>query len=224
MSSPASIICYFDIVSPYSYYGVTLLNRYKALWGDKVQVEFRPTYLHGIMIGSKNQPPAVVAAKGSYMISDLKKTSAIAGIPFTFPSAFPIQTVHVMRALIVVKNQEPAKYQLAIELLYDAYWNQDKDITQKDVVVATLAPAFGGSAAKVEEILQQATDKDVKQELTKNTEEALEKGAFGAPSFVVKASGSEEEHFFFGSDRFELMSALLNLPYYGLAKNSAARL
>jgi glutathione S-transferase kappa 1 len=95
-------------------------------------------------------------------------------------------------------------------------------VTQKDVLVALLSPLFGGSEAKVEEYIQLATDQEIKQKLVKNTEEALEKGAFGAPSFVVKKAGSDDEHYFFGSDRFEVMSSLLDLPYYGLAGGKPA--
>lgn len=87
-----------------------------------------------------------------------------------------------------------------------------------------MAPIFGGSEAKVEELIQMAAEKDIKQKLVDNTNEALDKGAFGAPSFVVKKAGSDEEHFFFGSDRFELMTNFLDLPYHGLALNKTAKL
>lgn len=104
------------------------------------------------------------------------------------------------------------------------YWGRGEDVTQKEAIVAALAPIFGGSAAKVEELIQKAAGKDIKQQVVDNTNEALEKGAFGAPSFVVKKAGSDEEHFFFGSDRFEIMSSFLDLPYYGLAGNNTAKL
>ncbi|GJJ78853.1 glutathione S-transferase kappa 1 [Entomortierella parvispora] len=224
MTSPASIVCYYDIVSPYSYFGVMLLNRYKEKWGDKVQVELRPMFLHGIMTGSKNQPPANVPAKGTYMFSDLNRICNMTGIPYSFPSQFPVMTVHVMRLLIVIQKCEPALYQACVEALYGAYWGKGEDVTQKEVIMAALAPVFNGSESKVAELIQMAAEKDIKQKLVDNTNEALDKGAFGAPWFVVKQAGSDEEHFFFGSDRFELMTNFLDLPYYGLAVNKSAKL
>lgn len=45
----ASITCYFDVVSPYSYFGVLLLNKLKAGPWANVDVELKPFFLHGIM-------------------------------------------------------------------------------------------------------------------------------------------------------------------------------
>lgn len=56
------------------------------------------------------------------------------------------------------------------------------------------------SAKEVDEIIAAAESKEWKDKLLSNTQEALDKGAFGAPWFWVKnAQGVEEP--FFGSDR-----------------------
>ena len=67
------IIMYYDVVrytslkiervlipSPYAYMGVEILRRYRDFWGDRVDVEFVPFFLGGIMAGAKNRPPATV--------------------------------------------------------------------------------------------------------------------------------------------------------------------
>ncbi|KAF9180491.1 Glutathione S-transferase kappa 1 [Haplosporangium sp. Z 767] len=219
MAPRAKIVCYFDIVSPYSYIGVTLLNRYKALWTN-VDVELEPVFLAGIMSGSKNQPPATVAAKGSYMAQDLEMIATIAGIPYSFPSQFPIMTVPVMRLLVAVKKHAADKYDKCIEK--EEYWVHDHDIVQKDVLLAALAPILGTS--KVDEYFQMTSEKDIKQQLIDNTNKALDAGAFGAPTFIVKKAGSDEEKMFFGSDRFELMSSFLGVPYFGLTPKNMSKL
>ncbi|KAG0252273.1 hypothetical protein BG011_007088 [Mortierella polycephala] len=219
MAPRAKIVCYFDIVSPYSYIGVKLLNRYKTLWNN-VDVELEPVFLAGIMSGSKNQPPATVAAKGSYMAQDLDLVSATTGIPYSFPSQFPIMTVSVMRLLIVIKKHAADKYDQCIEK--DEYWARDHDIAQKDILLAALAPILGTS--KVEEYFQMTSEKDIKQQLIDNTNKALDVGAFGAPTFIVQKAGSDEEKMFFGSDRFELMSTFLGVPYPGLAFKNKSKL
>ncbi|KAF9413519.1 Glutathione S-transferase kappa 1 [Podila epigama] len=220
MTSKHSITCYFDVVSPYSYFGVILLNRFKTHWPN-VDVELKPVFLHGIMQGSGNQPPATVAAKGSYMFKDLSKVSKIGGIPYKFPSQFPVMTVGPLRLLLAVQKHAPTKYIQCIEKLYDEYWANDKDISNVEVMTEALAPILGG-VDNVQEMLTLSTAKDIKQALTDNTNEAVAKGAFGAPMFIVKKAGAapDEETMFFGSDRFEIMAAYLGLPYPGLIKAS----
>ncbi|KAF9580385.1 Glutathione S-transferase kappa 1 [Lunasporangiospora selenospora] len=172
------------------------------------------------MNGSKNSPPLTVAAKGAYMPSDLVRISRATNIPLRFPSSFPSLTVSAMRLLIVIKEQEPAKFDQCVEQLYDAHWANDKDISQNEVLVTVLGPILG-SMDKVEQYLQMASTPEIKKALTDNTNEALAKGAFGVPSFIVKRSSTDKEHLFFGSDRFELMSSFLDLPYQGLDPRSA---
>jgi hypothetical protein len=40
--------------------GVKVLSRYRDYWGDRVDVEFIPFFLGGIMVGANNRPPASV--------------------------------------------------------------------------------------------------------------------------------------------------------------------
>lgn len=49
MAARQSITCYYDVVSPYSYLGVLLLNKLKAGPWANVDVELKPFFLHGIM-------------------------------------------------------------------------------------------------------------------------------------------------------------------------------
>ncbi|KAG0219964.1 Glutathione S-transferase kappa 1 [Mortierella sp. GBA43] len=216
MTSRASILFYYDVVSPYSYIGVKLLNRYIPFWKD-VDVVYQPTFLGGIM-----------------NLRDLNRISSATGIPFRFPSKFPLLTIQPMRLLLVLQKHESDKYIQCIEkvnnpgmgfgghgwhsgtgVTMEEYWFHDKNIIEKEVLVESLAPILG-SAEKVEKYLEMTGNKEVKDALLANTEKALEYGAFGAPTMVVKTAGSDKEHLFFGSDRYELMANLLGKPYPGL--------
>ncbi|KAG9067843.1 Glutathione S-transferase kappa 1 [Linnemannia hyalina] len=221
MSARSSIVCYYDVVSPYSYYGVKLLHRYKPQWKD-VDVELRPVFLAGVLSGSKNQPPANVAAKGAYMFKDLNRLSTVSGIPMNFPSNFPAMTVPASRLLVAIqKTESVATYEQCVEK--EAYWVEDKDVSQQEILINAVAPIIG--ADKAIKYMQQTSDKEIKQQLIDNTNEAIEAGAFGAPTFVIKKAGSDKPHLFFGSDRFEVITAFLGLPYEGLAiKASPAKL
>ncbi|KAF9541438.1 Glutathione S-transferase kappa 1 [Mortierella hygrophila] len=221
MSARSSIVCYYDVVSPYSYYGVKLLQRYKPQWKD-VDVELRPVFLAGVLSGSKNQAPGNVAAKGAYMFKDLNRLSTASGIPMNFPSNFPAMTVPASRLLVVIqKTESVATYEQCVEK--EAYWVEDKDVSQQDILINVVALIIGTD--KATKYMQQTSDKDIKQQLIDNTNEAIEAGAFGAPTFVIKKAGSDKPHLFFGSDRFEVITAFLGLPYEGLAiKASPAKL
>ncbi|KAF9096700.1 Glutathione S-transferase kappa 1 [Mortierella sp. AD031] len=221
MPARSSVLCYYDVVSPYSYYGVKLLNRYKPQWKD-VDVELHPVFLHGVISGSKNQAPAMVAAKGAYMMTDLYRVSTATGIPLSFPSNFPVMTVPAMRLLVIIQKKESvATYEQCVEK--EAYWVKDKDISQQEVLISTVAPILG-SVDKAAKYMEQTSEKEIKQQLIDNTNKAIEAGAFGAPTFIIKKAGSDEHHMFFGSDRFEIITSFLGLPYDGLSPKASAKL
>ncbi|KAG0224112.1 Glutathione S-transferase kappa 1 [Actinomortierella wolfii] len=221
MASKSSITLFFDVVSPYSYIGFVLLQRYRKVWSN-VAVEYKPMFLHGVMTGSQNKPPATVAAKGSYMHGDLTRVSSIANIPYKFPSRFPVSTILPQRVLLVIQKYEPAK--LGESIQKEAYWAHDQDISDKQTLIDVLKPVFGGSTAKVEQLLAATQEPEIKKLLTDNTNECVERGGFGAPTFFVKNANTNEEHFIFGSDRFEVIANILGLPYPGLAHTGAAKL
>ena len=65
------ITMYYDVVrysripnraneSPYSFMGVEVLKRYRDFWGGRIEVDFVPFFLGGIMAGTGNRPPAFV--------------------------------------------------------------------------------------------------------------------------------------------------------------------
>jgi 2-hydroxychromene-2-carboxylate isomerase len=63
MLSGSIPICSYIDGSPYAYMGVKVLSRYRDYWGDRVDVEFIPFFLGGIMVGASNSPPASVPGK-----------------------------------------------------------------------------------------------------------------------------------------------------------------
>ena len=68
------ISLHFDVISPYSWIGFELLHRHNRLWNDSsIKVINKPTFLGGIMHGSGNKPPGLVADKMSYMMHDLNR-------------------------------------------------------------------------------------------------------------------------------------------------------
>ncbi|KAF9916282.1 hypothetical protein BX616_004150 [Lobosporangium transversale] len=220
----ASIICYYDLISPYTYMGVKLFSRFRKQW-PSVDVTFTPILLGGVMNAVKNRPLFEFPSKRNHMIADLDRISAVTGVPFKFPENFPVNTVLPMRVLTALQLHEAAeKYEQCIDK--DEYFVHGRNISQTDVIHAALMPLFNSDANKVDSYLQLATQPEIKQIFKENTDKAVARGVFGAPTFIVKKAGEpdDKEYLFFGSDRFEMIAAFLGLPYPGLLsrdRNSA---
>ena len=60
------------------------------------------------------------------------------------------------------------------------------------------------AGAKAKEVLEKTQEQRIKDALRKNTDEAVERGAFGAPTFFVG------EEMFFGNDRLDFVEEALN--------------
>ncbi|KAG0376162.1 Glutathione S-transferase kappa 1 [Mortierella sp. AD032] len=213
----ASIVCYYDLISPYTYMGFKLFNRFRKQWPN-VDVTFRPMLLGGVMNEIKNQPLFAFPSKKSHMIADLDRISGVTGVPFTFPQKFPVNTVLPMRVLTALQIHEAEKYEQCIDK--DEYFIHGRDISQPDIISQALSPIFSQDSTKIQSHLQRASqDQEIKKIFKSYTDEAIAKGVFGAPTFLVRQAGAKEEGeemLFFGSDRFEMMAAILGVPYAGL--------
>jgi 2-hydroxychromene-2-carboxylate isomerase len=75
----------------------------------------------------------------------------------------------------------------------------------------------GVSASDFENYLTQASQEKVKEVLKKVTEEAVQRGSFGAPSMFVKTETDETEQMFFGCDRVSLMFDHVSLLLFNVS-------
>jgi glutathione S-transferase kappa 1 len=143
------------------------------------------------------------------------------------PPFFPILSITPQRAMIYIKDTfSRERFHTAFLSLWVAMWTEPHiDVSKPELLYKVLTepspspspsitvpsgPLF--SADEATAIVAAAKDPVYKQALTRNTEEALAKGAFGAPWFVVTKDGEETGEPFFGSDRFHYMWRLLGLP------------
>lgn len=184
-----SIEFFFDIASPYSYLAATQIDDLGERVG--VTVRWRPFLLGGVFKAVGNQPPATLPSRGQYMLKDLHRWAAAYQQPFTFPSTFPMNSLLAMRALTAL--DEPARPEAALGL-FRAYWVDDRDLTRPEVIADII-----GEDAPARSVLP-----EVKGALRATTDEAVERGAFGAPTIFV---GDE---MFFGNDRLHFVEALLS--------------
>ena len=138
-------------------------------------------------------------AKRRYTLIDLHRWAAARGATFTWPTRFPMLTLLPLRVACQLDLSTPAGKEFCARI-FGAYWGHDEDISQPDVIAAHLT-ATGLDAAA---LLQGTQDPAVKKRLIDNTEEAVARGVFGAPSFFVG------DDLFFGQDRFEQIATALS--------------
>lgn len=215
------IDCYVDIASLYSYLGfVHLVNNLKTLESHGVQVEFHPILLGAVMAKSGNSPPWTLRAKARYGAIEGPRATAQAGRPdIRFPEELmPMaHTVLPLRALHYIKSHHPReKYHAALEHLFHKFWTPPNlNLSQADVLAGVLADYKGFSSEECKLILEGARSQEMKDALTRSTQSALDKGAFGAPWLWVRNDKGVAEPFF-GSDRFHHVYKFLGLPYQDL--------
>ncbi len=184
---------YFDVGSPATYLAWTQMPRIEA--DTLAQIVRKPMLLGGVFKATGNQSPAMVLAKGKYMLTDLERFAQRYDVPFANNPHFPIDTLQLMRMITGVQIAHPERFLAFTDLIFRSMWVDRLDLGNLGVLSGLLEKA-GFSAA---EIAGFTTAQDVKEKLRANTEEAVRRGAFGAPTFFV---GDE---MYFGQDRLDFV-------------------
>jgi 2-hydroxychromene-2-carboxylate isomerase len=187
---------FFDYVSPFSYLADSQMAGLVERTG--AELVYRPFFQSGVMQAAGNSPPATVPAKGKYMFTDIARWCDRYGVELKFNPHFPVMTVKPMRAALVA--QEQGVFPAFHEALFRAVWREEKDVSDE----AVLGEVIAAAGLDAEKILGRIGDTDVKEKLKANTAEAVERGAFGAPTFFVG------EEMFFGNDRLDFLEALVS--------------
>ncbi|HEX5065640.1 MAG TPA: 2-hydroxychromene-2-carboxylate isomerase [Myxococcota bacterium] len=188
---------FFDYGSPYSYVANAQLPALVARTG--ATLVYRPMLLGGVFKATGNRSPAAepIEPKRRYGGVTLLRYAAEAGVAFRPNPHFPIDTLFVMRCAVAAQHAKV--FDAFHARVYPAFWAEGENLGDRDVFARVLAGA-GLDAAK---LFEGALQPDVKTELRATTEEAVARGAFGAPTFFV---GDE---LFFGSDHLRFAAKAL---------------
>ncbi|MFZ2869422.1 2-hydroxychromene-2-carboxylate isomerase [Zavarzinia sp.] len=193
---PKTVDFYFDFGSPAAYLAWRRIGAVAERSGATVKPI--PMLLGGLFKATGNSAPLTVPAKGAYLFVDLSRFAKKFGVPLNMNSAFPINTVTLMRGAAGYHGTD--KFHTYCDAVYDAIWRDDRDMGDPAVVAGVLTAA-GLDPAAFEALV---ADPAVKEKLKANTEEAAARGAFGAPTFFV------EGEMFFGQDRLDFVEEALS--------------
>lgn len=185
----------FDVGSPATYLAWARLPGIAARTG--ADIRWRPILLGAVFQATGNTSPAAVKAKGRYLMADLTRFAEKAGTPFRFNPHFPINTLTMQRGAVAALADGRIEAYLAA--IFPALWADGRDMGNPEVLGAVLEAAGFDAAA----LIAACATPEVKDRLKAETEQAVARGVFGAPSFFVG------DTLYFGQDRLDFVEEAL---------------
>ena len=182
---------FFDFASPYSYLAHKQIRNIEDQY--KIEITYMPILLGGLLNLAEIKAPAFIPSKAKFMIKDCKLFAEKLNIKFKFNSYFPIQSLNLMRGVLIARNEN--KTSLYIDKFFDAYWQDGLNLNDQKIVDKILEDLnFNLEIFKLK-----ISEQKIKDELKKRTKDAFLKGVFGAPSFIIN------NKMFWGQDRLEFV-------------------
>lgn len=182
---------WYEFASTYSYPAAMRVERAAAEAG--VDLVWRP-FLLGPIFGAQgwnDSPFNIYPAKGQYMWRDMARICEAEGLTLKTPARFPQNGLRAARLALL--GQDEVWGPEFTRRVYLANFAEQKDISDEAVLAGILA-ALGLDAAA---LVARSSEPANKECLKAQTDAAIAKGIFGAPSFVV---GDE---LFWGNDRLD---------------------
>ncbi len=192
-----SVEFWFDVGSPYSYLAYRALP---ALATEcEARIDWRPMLLGGVFKATGNRSPVEVPAKGRWAFIDMQRWARRIGTKLEMNPHFPINTLVLMRAAVAMKARGDDTLLRYLDAVFEAIWCARKDMNDAQVV----AEVLGAAGFDPQEVLALASDPGVKDRLKADTEQAIARGVFGAPTFFVA------DQMFWGQDRLDFVAEAL---------------
>jgi 2-hydroxychromene-2-carboxylate isomerase len=186
---------FFDFGSPTTYLAHTQMPVLAQRTG--AEIVYRPILLGAVFKATGNQSPAFIAAKAKWMNGDLTAFARRYGVPYQHNPWFPINTMMLMRGAVAM--QRAGRLAPYADAVFRAIWVEPQNMNDPQTVGGVLAKAGFEPKAMLAEIEKQ----EIKDALRANTDEAVSRGVFGAPTFFVG------DKMFFGQDRLDFVEQAL---------------
>ncbi len=192
---------FFDYSSPWTYYAFDRVEDFCAK--NNAELIWKPFLVGGVF--NKVNPSVYlrrenpVPPKDAYYQKDMVDWGLFQGIKMIKPSIFPLNSVKALRgAFVAIEEGSISAYSRAC---FEAYWCHDKDLSQEDVLREIVTSA----GMDADNFFTQIGDDRIKKKLFETTDEVIERGGFGSPTFFLNKTDM-----YFGNDRLELMQAAID--------------
>ena len=182
---------YFDYISPFAYLA---LKKFDTLPKD-VEIIPKPILFAALLNHYETKGPAEIERMRQYTFRHVSWLAKQQNVSLTLPPAHPFNPLKYLRLTILLENDLAA-----INKIFDFIWQQGQSADN---------PLHWQSLCE-DLLLDNADDKisqqNIKDQLLQNTEEAIELGVFGVPTFIF------DKELFFGQDSMEFLQAYLEDP------------
>jgi 2-hydroxychromene-2-carboxylate isomerase len=182
----------FDFGSPNAYLAEKAIPAIEKRTG--VKFEYVPVLLGGIYKATNNMSPfdslRGIKNKPEYQALETQRFIRRHNITtFKTNPFFPVNTLMLMRGAVAAKFENV--FEPYFRAAYHHMWEEPKKMDD----VETFRSAFTASGIDIDKLFARAQQDDVKKKLIDLTTDAVNRGAFGSPTFFV---GDE---MFFGKDQ-----------------------
>lgn len=190
----------FDFGSPNAFLSHEAIPAIEQRSG--IKFEYIPVLLGGIFKATNNKSPAETLAgvknKREFMQLETDRFVRRFNVkPYVWNPFFPVNTLNLMRGAIAA--QAEGVFEKYVEAAFHHMWVEPKKMDDPEVAAKALTES-GLDGAK---LLTRAQEPELKARLVENTQSAVERGAFGSPTFFV---GSE---MFFGKEQLREVEELI---------------
>jgi len=191
----------FDFGSPNAFLSHEAIPAIEKRTG--VKFEYVPILLGGIFKATNNKSPAESLAgiknKPEFQVVETERfVRRFAVKPYTPNPFFPVNTLNLMRAAVAAQFE--GVFETYVDAAFHYMWVEPKKMDDPEVALKALA----GSGLDAAKLFARAQEPDVKAKLIANTQAAVERGAFGSPTFFV---GKE---MFFGKEQLREVEELVS--------------
>ncbi len=191
----------FDFGSPNAFLSHEAIPAIEARTG--VKFEYVPILLGGVFKATNNKSPAETLAgiKNKREFHALETERFVRRFkvkPYVWNPFFPVNTLNLMRAAVAAQLE--GVFEKYVDAAFHHMWVEPKKMDDPEAAVKALT-ASGLDGAK---LLARSQEADVKAKLIENTQNAVERGAFGSPTFFV---GKE---MFFGKEQLREVEEMVS--------------
>jgi len=206
---------YYDILSPYAWFGFENLCRYQKPWD--LDLQLKPMNIWKIMSESGNTGPWRNPSQFSFMNRDTQMVADMLDIPYkplsNFAEAAAVRgSFPTLKTLAACQILYPDHLEELSRQSWLGLYSRDIDITDEGNI-RHFAPA--AQIPDVDRLIEFSSCNEAKHQLVDNTTEALESKCFGAPWYTVTNPTTGKREKFFGHDRVEMLGWVIGKEYKG---------
>lgn len=182
---------YFDFISPFAY---LQLSRFSELPAN-LDVTIKPVLFSGLLEHFGHKGPAEIPSKRKFVYRFFRWQASKRDVPFNMPPVHPFNPLPPLRLAIAAGASVEA-----VGAIFNFIYGRGRNVEGE--ALRELGQELG-----ISEVEARLADPQVKESLRVNTNEALNAGVFGVPTFVM------QDELFWGEDATEMFLAYLHDPY-----------